>query len=337
MAMASTSPENKCSRDRKFLHLLICALSTIKEKSEILKKSLILKNDNDLLNSYLDIVEEGNLVVRSPEFYGSFEMDFRSHILRRFLLKGNYEPEIVQIIKKVVDPKRDVIDIGANIGLFTTLFSKIISNNNKVLSIEPTPNALKYLYNNIKRNNLGDKVIVYEGVASNRKDNFKIKTIAGLEEYSSIGNLVHPAIKDLSAKEIMVKGDTIDNLVESSRLNPGLIKIDVEGAEYLVLMGAAKTLDLHKPIIISELSDNLLSSFGTNSLEVFNFLRKNEFEIFDAFNFREISENPFEGEFIAIPNSMKIGTYQIVHSYLESRRQKISLRYRSKLRSLIRK
>jgi FkbM family methyltransferase len=322
MAMASIILRNKFSRDRKSLHLLVCALSAIKEKCSILKKSLISKNNNDLLDSYLNIVEEGNLVIRSPEFYGSFEMDFRSHILRRFLLTGNYEPEIVQIIKKIVDPKRDVIDIGANIGLFTTLFSKIISKSNKVLSIEPTPNALKYLYNDIKRNNLDDKVIVYEGVASNRKGNFKIKTITGLEEYSSIGDLVHPAIKDLSAKEIMVKGDTIDNLVEASRLNPGLIKIDVEGAEYLVLMGAARTLDLHKPIIISELSDNLLSSFGTNSLEVFNFLRNNEFKIFDAFNFKEISENPFEGEFIAIPNSMKLGRYEIVHSYIESRRKK---------------
>lgn len=273
-----------------------------------LRRKYGLKNDNLLYesyDSYFDIVEEGHLVLRIPEFHGSFEMDFRSHILKRILATKHYEPELIEIIKDYVDPEKDVLDIGANIGLFTVLFSKIISKKNKILSIEPTPHALKFLYNNIIRNDCKDSVIIFEGVAANTSGICQLKTITGMEEYSSLGNIVHPAVKDIIPKTINVKSDTIDNLVRNFNLNPGFIKIDVEGAEYSVLKGSINTLETHKPIIVSELSELLLSSFEGNSKEILDFLKNIGYEVFNANDTNAIAKAPFEGEIIAIPSRFK--------------------------------
>lgn len=97
-------------------------------------------------------VEKGSLVVRIPDFEGIFEIDFRSHILKRILKDKHYEPIFVEVVKKYVDPQKDVLDVGANVGLFAILFSKIISGNNRVLAVELAPLALDYLRRNIERN-----------------------------------------------------------------------------------------------------------------------------------------------------------------------------------------
>jgi FkbM family methyltransferase len=257
---------------------------------------------NKLYNSLFDMVIEGSLVVNMPDFRGSFEIDYRSIILRMILKDKDYEPEHVRIIEKYINPSKDAIDVGANVGLFTILLSKIVSEKNKVLSIEPTPLALKYLHRNIKRNKSEKSVIIYEGISTNTKGDYKLNVIPGMEEYSSLGELVHPEITGKDYKQIDVNGDTIDNLVNLYNLVPGFIKVDTEGAEYLVLSGALNTIQKYKPIILSELQDRLLSSFGDNSEKIICLLRDNGYKIINAYNPRLPINLPFNGDILAIPD-----------------------------------
>ena len=198
------------------------------------------------------VVEGGSLIVKMPSFQGSFEIGSHSDILRRILVWGEYEPEVVKIVRDNVDPDRDAIDIGANIGLFTILLSNLLSPSNRVLGIEPTPGALKYLRRNVERNNVEARVILFEGVAASHPGEVKLKVICGMEEYSSLGNMVHPAIKGKGYEELSVPSDTIDSLAEKFGLRPGFIKIDTEGAEYEVLSGCEQTMRVHRPIILCE-------------------------------------------------------------------------------------
>jgi FkbM family methyltransferase len=251
--------------------------------------------------SLIEMAEENSIVVKIPDFLGSFEIDYRSHILKRILRSKQYEPEIIKLFSTYIDPKRDVIDIGANIGLYTVLFSKTISSEKKVLSIEPTPLALKYLYRNIKRNKVEDSVIVFEGIVSDSKGKCHINVIEGMEEYSSLKKIVHQSVKGLSYKKIMVKGDTIDTLVERYNMNPGFIKIDTEGAEYSVLCGALNTIQTHKPVILSELSGSLLSNFGVNFNMVINLLQDNGYKVRNVDNNQIPPKISYEGEILALP------------------------------------
>ncbi len=251
------------------------------------------------------MVEDGSVVVRIPQFRGSFEIDVRSHTLKRAVLSRIDPPERVELATRQIDPQRDVLDIGANIGLYTIVFSKVISSGHKVFSVEPTPRALELLHRNIKRNGCAESVIVFEGVATDAKGSCRLNVIPGMEQYSSLGELVHSSIQGKLYQSIEVRGDTIDNMVAQFGLVPGFIKVDTEGAEYLVFRGAMYTLEKHKPVIWFELSDLLLSSLGHTSRMVIGLLEEIGYEIRDALNPTAPITDPFDGEILAIPRGTK--------------------------------
>ena len=93
-------------------------------------------------------------------------------------------------------------------------------------------------------------------------------------------------------------GDTINNLVASYKLNPGIIVIDVEGAEMKVLKGSSAVLMRYKPIIILELVDNLLKNQESSSREVLGFLEELGYVVYDIAGNNKI-KYPFNGNIIA--------------------------------------
>jgi FkbM family methyltransferase len=241
-------------------------------------------------------VVEGSLVVSVDNIPGFYEIDVRSHLLQRILTTNEYELKISDIIKSEIDPGKDAINVGANIGLFSNFIAQLINPDNRVLAIEPTPNALKFLTANTTRNNNLEKTILFNGVATDKIGNYKINIISGKEEYSSLGDIIHPAVKDEIFESIEVIGDTIDNLVEKFNLKPGIIVIDVEGSEYQVLKGAINTIQKFKPLIVSEIDDLLLSKRNSSSVQVIGFLESYGYNIRNAEN-EEIS-SPFSGNII---------------------------------------
>lgn len=157
--------------------------------------------------------------------------------------------------------------MGANIGLFTVLLAKRLNSGRRVLAAEPTPGALFRLKINLFRNKVVN-CIVFEGVVTNQPGDVELNLVEEAEEYSSIAPLSHPDAPAGGRKKIHVPGKTVDELVEENGLNPGLIKMDVEGAEFLVLQGAQATLKNLKPVVIAEMDDRLLKGTGAKSEEM---------------------------------------------------------------------
>ena len=174
-----------------------------------------------------------------------------------------------------------MIDVGANVGFYTVLFAKNL-NSGKVLAIEPTLNAVQRLYKNIHLNNVMEKVILFKGAVSDYIGTAKIKTINGREEYSTLGHWEHPSIKSENFTTYGINVSTIDDLVSKYSLDPGFMKIDVEGLEYLVLNGSKTTLENKRPVILSELSDYLLKQNGSSSVEVIRFIESFNYTVTDA-------------------------------------------------------
>jgi FkbM family methyltransferase len=227
-------------------------------------------------------VEEGSLVVSLPDFLGSFEFDCHSHLLRRIMIHGGYEPEVVDEVKARIDPGRDAIDIGANVGLFTVLMSGLLAAPRRVLAIEPTPGALQYLRRNLVRNHRTDQTIVFAGVATRAAGQFSINVVPSMEEFSSILELVHPTAKCEPMERMPVAGDTVDNLVERFALHPGFIKVDTEGAELDVLLGARQTVAKYNPVIVCESwPDELVISAGGSPGAVTRLLRSYGYDVQD--------------------------------------------------------
>ncbi len=264
---------------------------------------LYYKYKNRRIKFYTDLftnVKEGSVVVEINDLPGAYEIDIRSHILQRVLLDKSYEPEIISLVKKNLVRDKDVINIGANVGIFTIFLADLINNDRKVLAVEPTPVAFGYLVNNIKRNNLNSKVVLYNGICSDSAGEYNLNTIRGKEEYSSIGESTYMTNIDENIVKIDVEGETVNNLVSNFNLNPGMILIDVEGAEMKVLNGASEILEKYKPIIISELNDGLLIKQGSSSAEVIDFLLKFDYDIKDTESNQQV-KFPFNGNIIATP------------------------------------
>ena len=220
-------------------------------------------------------------VIKVDEFEGIFTVDCRSDLFKRLLLHKAYEPSLVKFALKYLNKDRDVIDIGANIGFYTVLFAKNL-NSGKVLSIEPTKNAFQRLLKNIKLNQVEDKVILFEGAVLNYIGTTKIKIVEGKEEYSTLGSLSHPSISKKRYILQEVKTKTIDELVDQYSLDPGFMKVDVEGMEHLVFDGSKDVLKTKRPVILSELSDYLLKKNGSSAIEVINFIRSYGYNIIDT-------------------------------------------------------
>lgn len=261
-----------------------------------IKNAKLLKMEKKYNDMQSNIIS-GSLIVKLDNIPGNYEIDIKSHVLMRILLTNNYEPEIVNTILENITQNSDVINIGANIGLYTNLAAMNISNNNKVLAVEPTSNAYNLLEKNIKRNNNEEKVITFKGIITDKKGSFLINTIVGKEEYSSIGNLVHQAVIGENHTTEEVQGITLDELINQYQVNPKLIIIDVEGAEFKVFKGSVDTLKKFKPIIISELDDVLLKAQNASSKEVVCFLKELGYKVKDLDGKNIIY--PFSGNFIA--------------------------------------
>lgn len=251
-----------------------------------------------------------NILVSDPlvsveEFQGVFSIDRRSDIFERIVIDGHYEPNLVRYCKKYLVGNRDVLDIGANVGFYTVMFAKTIQGG-RVLAVEPTRNALKRLHKNVALNQIEDKVIVFEGVVADKAGAVTIQMIPGKEEYSSIGVMEHPSIAKGQFVSEQVPSMTIDELVARYSLSPGFMKVDVEGSEHLVFLGAKEVLSNARPIILSELSDYLLMKNGTSSMNVINLLKQYGYDVIDPLNPRDPIGRKAFGDIICFPREMDI-------------------------------
>jgi FkbM family methyltransferase len=259
-------------------------LKTIAYPAIVVRRILLKRKFNYQISVYNNLQNSlvGNPTIKVDEFQGQFCVDVRSDIFKRILIYGCYEPSSVKYCKEYVNKTKDVIDIGANVGFYTVLFTKIINNDRKVLSIEPVENALEKLYKNIRLNQVKDKVIVFEGAASDVSGTTKINTVEGKEEYSSMGKLVHSAVSNEVSSKQNIRTTCVDEIVTKYQLVPGLIKVDVEGFEFRVFKGCKETLKKHKPVILSELSDALLKENGSSVKEIINFWETMNYKVIDA-------------------------------------------------------
>jgi len=175
------------------------------------------------------------------------------------IISGSYEFKIRKLIEKLVRRGDVIIDIGAHIGKYSILASKI-NPDARIYAIEPERDNFKLLNKNIWLNKIKN-VFPIKVALSDKKGVarlYKCKINKGGHSMKIIENLEN--FED-------VKTNKLDNLF--GKLNHiDLIKIDTEVSEFKILKGAKKLLTEKKiKNIIIEINDmknikNLLESYG---------------------------------------------------------------------------
>ena len=221
----------------------------------------------DMVIERVENIVKSNILFEAKEFNAIFSVNPRSHLLHRLLREGYYEPRISGLFFSFINPEGDILDVGSNIGFFAVGGAKKLTTG-RLLAAEPTSEAFERLSENVRRNGVEDRVILFKGLIGPSKGQAKIHYMPGREEYSSMNKLEHFATKDQDIRTDVVPVERLDDLVRAHGLRPSLVKVDVEGAEYSVFEGASRVLSEFRPIVISELWRAPLNACGRTAADV---------------------------------------------------------------------
>ena len=193
-------------------------------------------------------------------------------------LNGVYGEFETKIVKNEIKPNDVVIDIGAHIGYFTLLFAKLVGPEGKVFSFEPEPKNFELLTKNIEINNY-DNVITESKIVSDKNEKCTLYTF----ETSSGANRIYKPNENANTKPIEVDSISLDEYFKNSEFLKRIkfVKIDVEGAELLVLKSMKSIFQNNNNIkLLLEFNPKFLLEIGSKSSDFFNLLHSESFSIF---------------------------------------------------------
>jgi FkbM family methyltransferase len=187
-----------------------------------------------------------------------------------YLYQG-LEPSVVRVASEILRRDDTAVDIGANVGFLTRQFAAMVGTRGRVFAFEPDPATFAYLAYNTRR------LAQVERSAAAMSDRNGTMTLY-LHPTSAMSNSLVNAWEH--ARSIDVKTFTFDAWAASINLSRiALIKIDVEGAEPLVLRGMLKTLSSsQKPQIIAEFCPANLGSRAAEE-EMFQLFTKHGYAL----------------------------------------------------------
>jgi FkbM family methyltransferase len=180
----------------------------------------------------------------------TLSLDREDGAVSRPILAGDYEAHLVPVFERFCRPGMTVVDVGANLGLYTLLASKLVGPAGRVVAIEPSSENCR---------------LILLSVDTNRAENVELLPLAldrgrGWSNLSghfgSNGGLVSGDASSLaSGWSEIVPTFALDDLVQGP---VDFLKIDVEGAEGRVVAGAQRILETLRPVVATELSLEML-------------------------------------------------------------------------------
>ncbi len=184
--------------------------------------------------------------------------------------KRHFEAGPIERLQEFIPEGSLVIDVGANVGFFALRFAQWVGLRGEVVAIEPEDRNYQALIAALKREGLSGRVRAMKAVAA----------AAAGPMFLEI-NQLHPADHKLSrdGTGVAVEAVRLDDLVSDKRaLRPSLVKIDVQGAEMLVLQGAPDILRLAAPALFIELHEEGLQRFGASVSAILDYLSQYGYE-----------------------------------------------------------
>jgi FkbM family methyltransferase len=208
---------------------------------------------------------------------------------------GNYESDDIEYLMRVLRPDDICFDVGANLGYYTVLMAKAVPQG-RVYAFEPDPFSHALLQLNVRINRLENVVIncLALGERPGTSSFFRCTDSA----FNSLKDTARQAVSSV----IEVHVTTLDEFVVANNVSRvDFVKVDVEGAEGLVLAGAKRLLQdsARRPrMLLLELFDGNHEAFGDSEAEIVESLRRSHYEPFVLSEQKPIAYTP--GEFVNV-------------------------------------
>lgn len=199
--------------------------------------------------------------------------------IQHFKTHTTYMESDLMLMASFIEPKDEIIDVGANLGAFSIPLSKFAQ---RVHAFEAIPETADHLEYNISQNSITNIVVHRSGLSdrggvlySHRVPDSGSTSLTDVQEYSDAPNVEIPVT-------------TIDALYKGTRIS--FIKIDVEGMEEKVLRGAQEVISESQPVVFFEIQKGNMGAFGVS----FNALAR----FFDGYRFYFNLHIPQDGTYI---------------------------------------
>jgi len=214
-----------------------------------------IKSDFTIVNGfkmYLDPADTFNLSINDS--YG----DFETELMKNQIKEGDI-----------------VIDVGANIGYFTLLFSKLVGETGKVFAFEPESRNFELLKKNIQINKIKN-VVLEQKIVSNKNGKSKLFISDNIANHK----IFQTDEKNNSFIELpsIILDDYFEKINFLNRIN--FVKVDVEGAEFFVFDGMRKILNQNKEIkIFTEFMHHIIKNSNSDPKDIVDIFINEKFNI----------------------------------------------------------
>ncbi len=231
--------------------------------------------------------------------------------ISRWMIKNLeiWDKDSVEMITNQIKNDNTIfIDIGCNYGAYSIPIAKL-KNKINVYCFDPSKKALNQLKDNILLNDIKNIKHFNLGVGEKHKtaffnDDIKNYDNSGLYEISN----------KYSGKKILI--NSIDNLIDDGEIIPKkkiIIKMDVEGYEFLALQGMKKTIKKYDVFIFFEFSIKMVLNHNNLLISFTKFLKENNLKIFNS-EFNEIKLEDLFDKIKFLPKG-----HEVVGNYIISK------------------
>jgi FkbM family methyltransferase len=217
-----------------------------------------------------------------------------------FVFREDYEAELA-FLDCALSPGKTFVDVGANLGIYALVASKIVGPSGRVIAFEPSQQSFLLLKENVALNSFSN-VQIYPAAVSDRTGQAFLYHGADPGQ-NSLGK--DPGLKS-SGEEVATQ--SLDNALDQASVEcVDLIKMDVEGAEELVVRGANKVVSSYKPTIIFEVNQEAAARLGLSPRGAWDLLQSLGYKFFNVRGdgVHEANSLPILGNVVAVYGSPK--------------------------------
>jgi FkbM family methyltransferase len=172
------------------------------------------------------------------------------------LRSGTYEPHLTAVFERYCERGMTVVDVGANLGYYSLLASKLVGPSGRVIAFEPNSENCRLLLSSLRLANATNVELL--PVAADAAPGWAYYST----HVGSNGGIVDDGDL-LSRPGVVVPTFRLDDIVEGP---VGFLKMDVEGAEGRVVKGATGLIERDRPIVTTELKGEMLARVSGMSL-----------------------------------------------------------------------
>lgn len=237
-------------------------------------------------DQWFDMITDNGATLKLPKAMGSSKK----------IYVYDSEKDEVNLITKLLNEDDTFLDIGAHIGYFTVnAAQKLELGKGRVFAFEPTPTTLERLKTNVEANSYKN-VTICQKALSDKPGVTVIYENPINDGYNSLASAEMPA----SATSVQIETITLDSYALENDLmgKTDIIKIDVEGWERFVFLGARQLLTQNpQPLIMLEFSERNQRAAGSTCKELRELLKSYGYELYtigdDGKSFHYLPESDF--------------------------------------------